>query len=108
MVERVVSYGLTLTRTSNCWNDYTSFKEEVKGLRELGMETVVNLIYSISPRHTDEYYARKARDAAAIRPYRICFKDVGGLLTPERARALIPIVQQNIDPVPLEFTPLQQ
>ena len=103
MVERVVSYGLTLTRTSNCWNDYTSFKEEVKGLRELGMDTVVNLIYSVSPRHTDEYYARKAREAAAIRPYRICFKDVGGMLTPERARALIPIIQQNIGDVPLEF-----
>ena len=32
------------------------------------METVVNLIYSVSPRHTDEYYAQKARDAAAIGP----------------------------------------
>jgi len=103
MVERVVSYGLTLTRTSNSWNDYTSFGEEVRGLRELGMDTVVNLIYSVSPRHTDEYYARKSREAASIRPYRICFKDVGGLLTPERARTLIPIVQQNIGDVPLEF-----
>jgi oxaloacetate decarboxylase alpha subunit len=103
MIERVVSYGLTLTRTSNCWNDYTSFKEEVDGLRKLGMEAVANLIYSVSPRHTDEYYARKAREAAAIRPFRICFKDVGGLLTPERARTLIPIVQKNIGDVPLEF-----
>ena len=103
MVERIVSYGITLTRTSNCWNDYTSFKEEVDRLRKGGMETVANLIYSVSPRHTDEYYARKAREAAAIRPYRICFKDVGGLLTPERARMLIPIVQKNIGDVPLEF-----
>jgi len=37
---------------------------------------VMNLIYSISPRHTDEYYAQKARDAAALKPYRLCFKDV--------------------------------
>jgi oxaloacetate decarboxylase alpha subunit len=103
MIERVVSYGLTITRTSNCWNDYTSFNEEVKGLRKVGMETVVNLIYSVSPRHTDEYYARKASEAAAIEPYRICFKDVGGLLTPERARTLIPIVQKNAGAVPLEF-----
>ena len=103
MIERIVSYGLTLTRTSNCWNDYVSFKEEVDGLRELGMETVTNLIYSVSPRHTDEYYAQKAREAAAIRPYRICFKDVGGLLTPERAQALIPVILKNIGDVPLEF-----
>lgn len=103
LIERLVDLGITLTRTSNCWNDFAEFEKEVEGLRRLGMETVVNLIYSVSPRHTDEYYAEKARQAAAIRPYRICFKDVGGLLTPERARVLIPIVLENIGSVPLEF-----
>ncbi|MGH7847828.1 MAG: biotin carboxyl carrier protein [Candidatus Binatia bacterium] len=103
LIERMVSYGLTLTRTSNCWNDFASFQEELEGLRKLGMNTVANLIYSVSPRHTDEYYAQKAREAAAIRPYRICFKDVGGLLTPDRARALIPIILANIGDVPVEF-----
>lgn len=103
LAERLVSYGITLTRTSNCWNDFESFKQEVDELTAIGMETVANLIYSVSPRHTDEYYARKAREAAAMRPYRICFKDVGGLLTPERARTLIPVIQKNVGAVPLEF-----
>ncbi|HXG53044.1 MAG TPA: biotin carboxyl carrier protein [candidate division Zixibacteria bacterium] len=103
LVERLVSYGLTLTRTSNCWNDYTAFKEEIADLKRNGMDTVANLIYSVSPRHTDEYYATKAREAAAIRPYRICFKDVGGLLTPERARTLIPVVLRSAGDVPVEF-----
>ena len=103
LVERIVSYGITLTRTSTCWNDFTGFKEELHDLRQLGMETIVNLIYSVSPRHTDEYYARKAREAGEIRPYRICFKDVGGLLTPERARALLPVILQNAGDVPVEF-----
>jgi oxaloacetate decarboxylase alpha subunit len=103
IIERVVASGITLTRTSNCWNDYEVFGEEVAGLRRLGMETVVNLIYSVSPRHTDEYYARKAREAAAIKPYRICFKDVGGLLTPERTRTLVPIVLENTGDTPVEF-----
>ena len=51
-IERLVSYGLTLTRTSNCWNDYTAFKEEIADLKKVGMDTVANLIYSVSPRHT--------------------------------------------------------
>jgi oxaloacetate decarboxylase alpha subunit len=102
-IERVVSHGITLTRTSNSWNDFVVFKQEVEGLRALGMETVVNLIYTVSPRHTDEYYARKTREAAAIRPYGICFKDVGGLLTPERTRTLIPVILENAGDVPLEF-----
>ena len=103
VMERIVSYGITLTRTSNCWNDYSSFTHEIEAMRELGMDCIANLIYSVSPRHTDEYYAERARQAAAMKPYRICFKDVGGLLTPERARTLIPIVQKNVGGVPLEF-----
>src|SRR5437899_8071706 len=103
MMERIVGYGITLNRTSNCWNDYEVFREELKGLRSVGMNTVVNLIYSVSPRHTDAYYARKAREAAALKPYAICFKDVGGLLTPERTRALVPLVLKNAGDVPVEF-----
>ena len=33
-VERVVSYGITLTRTSNCWNDFEEMRGEVIELRE--------------------------------------------------------------------------
>ena len=103
LIERVVSFGITLTRTSNCWNDFQELKEELHQLRQVGMETIVNLIYSVSPRHSDTYYAEKAREAASIQPYRICFKDVGGLLTPERARTLIPIILQNAGDVPVEY-----
>ena len=103
VVQHVIDSGITLTRTSNPWNDYSVFKEDVEALRKVGMNCVVNLIYSVSPRHTDEYYAQKAREAAALKPWRICFKDVGGLLTPERTRALVPLVLENIGDTPVEF-----
>ncbi|MGH7852553.1 MAG: hypothetical protein ACREP3_03885 [Candidatus Binatia bacterium] len=103
MIERVVAHGITLTRSSDPWNDYEAAAIEIATLKELGMDVVINVIYSVSPRHTDEYYAERARQAAAIKPYRICFKDVSGLLTPDRARALIPLIQQNIGDIPLEF-----
>ncbi len=82
LAERLVSYGITLTRTSNPWNDYDSFKKEIDELAAIGMETVANLIYTVSPRHTDLYFAQKAREAAAMKPYRVCFKDVGGCSLP--------------------------
>ena len=103
VIERVVHYGITLTRLSDPWNNYDALKKEVTELRNLGMESVVNLIYSISPRHTDEYYARKAREAAAMKPYRLCFKDVGGMLTPDRTRTLVKIIRENIGDITLEF-----
>ncbi len=103
MIERVVAHGITLTRSSDPWNDYEAAAVEIDALKKLGMDVVINIIYSVSPRHTDAYYAERARQAAAIKPYRICFKDVGGLLTPDRARALIPLIRQNIGAIPLEF-----
>jgi oxaloacetate decarboxylase (Na+ extruding) subunit alpha len=103
MIERVVAHGITLTRSSDPWNDYEVAAAEIAALKNLGMDVVINIIYSVSPRHTDAYYAERARQAAAIQPYRICFKDVGGLLTPDRARTLTALIQQNIGNVPLEF-----
>ena len=103
LIQTVVKYGIDLTRTSNAWNDFAALGKEAAELKKLGMDTVMNLIYSISPRHTDEYYAQKARDAAALKPYRLCFKDVGGMLTPNRTRDLVRLIRQNIGETPLEF-----
>ena len=63
----------------------------------------MNLAFSLSPRHTDEYYAERARGAAALKPFRICLKDVDGLLTTDRARTLVPIIQENAPGIPLEL-----
>ena len=103
LVKKVIDHGITTTRLSNPWNDYAELSEQVEALRQMGMESVVNLIYSVSPRHTDEYYVERAKAASALKPYRLCFKDVGGLLTPDRARALLPKIQQAIGDVVLEF-----
>ena len=103
MIERVVAHGITLTRSSDPWNDYDAAAREIAALQQLGMEVIINIIYSVSPRHTDEYFATRARQAAAVKPYRVCFKDVAGLLTPERTRTLMPLIKENIGDVPLEF-----
>jgi oxaloacetate decarboxylase alpha subunit len=103
LVQKVIDHGITTLRQSNSWNDYNEMKEELEELRKMGMASVINLIYSVSPRHTDEYYVDRATAAAAIKPYRICFKDVGGLLTPERVRELLPKILKAVGKTPVEF-----
>lgn len=103
VMERVIAHGITLTRSSNPWNDYGVLAKEIELLGKMGMDVVANIIYSVSPKHTNEYYVRKARELAALRPYRICFKDVSGLLTPERSREMLQLVMANIGDIPLEF-----
>lgn len=103
LFRRVVDCGITVTRFSDPWNDFDDLEAEIVRLRALGMESVVNVVYSVSPKHTDEYYVEKAEQLAAIRPYRVCFKDVGGLLTQARARALLPRLLKAVGNVTLEL-----
>ena len=71
--------------------------------RNLGVQIAVALSYTVSPRHTDEYYAQKTRDVAALKPDVIYLKDQGGLLTPDRLRTLLPVIVQNANGAPVEL-----
>lgn len=99
--ERMLANGMRQLRISDPANDPTGWQKSVARARRVGLGTVVNLIYSVSPKHTDDYYARKAREAAAVKPDYICLKDPGGLLTPERTQVLIAVIRKNIARIPL-------
>ena len=71
--------------------------------KKLGLQIALALSYSISPRHTDEYYAQKMREILAFKPDVIYLKDQGGLLTVDRARTLLPAMLQNANEVPVEL-----
>ena len=65
---------------------------------------MVALSYSISPVHTDEYYAKKAQMITNCPDVdTVYLKDQGGLLTPERVKTLIPAIQTNLNGRPLEI-----
>jgi oxaloacetate decarboxylase alpha subunit len=64
---------------------------------------VPNIIYSVSPKHTDEYFAERTRQAASLKVNRLCLKDPGGLLTPERVQTLVPIMFANANGIPIEL-----
>ena len=72
-------------------------------LRGLGLQICLALSYSISPRHTDEYYARKTREILPFKPDAIYVKDQGGLLTVDRLRTLLPAIVQNANGLPVEL-----
>ncbi len=71
--------------------------------KRLGLQIVPALSYTVSPRHTDEYYAQKTRDLLPFKPDAIYLKDQGGLLTVDRARTLLPVIIKNANGVPVEL-----
>ncbi|HEX2226288.1 MAG TPA: hypothetical protein VHM64_04055 [Candidatus Binatia bacterium] len=101
--ERMIANGMRQLRISDPANDPAGWKKSIARARKVGLTTILNQIYSVSPKHTDAYYARKAREAAALKPDYICLKDPGGLLTPERTAALIKVIQHEAPGFPIEL-----
>jgi oxaloacetate decarboxylase alpha subunit len=95
--------GVRETRISDSWNNPALWKARASAAQRAGVRAIINVTYSISPRHTDEYYAERTRYAAQLAPYRICLKDPGGLLTPERVATLVPTMLANNQGIPIEF-----
>ncbi len=95
--------GVRETRISDSWNNAEMWKARASAAQNAGVRPIINVTYSISPRHTDDYYVQCTRNATKLSPYRICLKDPGGLLTPERTRALVPLLLANSGGIPIEF-----
>ena len=69
-----------------------------------GEQIVAALTFTLSPLHDDAHFAEAARKLAdAGRFDKLYLKDPGGLVSPERARTLIPALATAIGALPLEF-----
>jgi oxaloacetate decarboxylase alpha subunit len=103
---RVVEIG-ALNRAQLTCNTYGQIKGAfpwvIPLFKELGLQIALALSYTISPRHTDEYYAQKTREILPFKPDTIYLKDQGGLLTVDRLRTLLPMIVQNANGVPVEL-----
>src|SRR5918996_6156292 len=88
----MANVGVSEVRISDSWNDPKDWAWRVKQAKNAGLKPIINLIYTLSPRHADEYFAAKVREAFALDVYRVIFKDPGGILTPERTRSVVPVV----------------
>ena len=84
----MAAVGISEARISDSWNDAADWTWRVKQAHKAGLRPIINLIYTVSPRHTDDYYAQRVHEALRLNVYRLCLKDPGGLLTPERTKTL--------------------
>lgn len=101
--ERMAAMGIEQIRLSDSSNTPTGWQKNMVRARKVGIDVIINLIFSLSEKHSDAYYAERAREAAKLNPHRICLKDPGALLTPERVRTLAPVVLANAGGIPVEF-----
>lgn len=103
-IQRLVHHGIRRIQIIESSNDMGHrMPEAVRFVKAAGAEPVVGLVYSISPRHTEEHFERKAADAVALGVKSVFIKDPAGLLTPERTRTLVPAVIRGAMGAQVEF-----
>ena len=104
-IKRCVANGIR-----SFWNcDYQTDMEAVRYFSEIakneGAKMVAGLMYTFSPVHDSEHWARKTRMIAAMKDVvdTIRIEDASGVLTPEWTRELLTAVLKNCDGIPIEF-----
>jgi oxaloacetate decarboxylase (Na+ extruding) subunit alpha len=86
-------------------HDMDAVRETARIIKKAGGAEVVGaLTYTVSEAHDDAFYAGIAAQYAACRDIdRAYVKDPAGILTPDRARTLIPAVLAALDGKPVEL-----
>ena len=101
----LVRNGIRRFALADPMNDAAANAEAARIVKRVGGEQVIGaLVFTLSPIHDDAHYADAARTMAASPDIDALYiKDPGGLLTPERARTLIPATLAEIGDKPLEL-----
>ena len=102
-IRRCAANGMARYTCYDALNDVRNIELSIRVARESGMFASGHLVYTVSPVHTDEYYRGVARAIAGLGVDSVGIKDPSGLLTPERARTLVPAVRSAIGGLPLEM-----
>ena len=75
-----------------------------KVAKEFGAEVSGAIMYTLSPVHTDEYYADKAARLSVCDDIdTLLLYDTAGVLNPDRMRTLVPAILKNANGKPVEF-----
>ena len=104
-IKRSIANGIKSFWICDYQTDMEKFVYFARIAKAEGGEVVPALMYTSSPAHTNEHWARKTRLLAEAKDCvdRIMIEDASGVITPEGTRELVSTVQKNCEGLPIEF-----
>ncbi len=104
-IKRSVANGIKSFWICDYQTDMQKFIYFARIAKAEGAEVVPALMYTSSPAHTSEHWARKTRLLVEAKDCidRIMIEDASGVITPDDTRELVSTVLKNCDGIPLEF-----
>src|SRR4051794_2772579 len=103
-MRRLNEHGLRSFWIYDCLFGWPKMARLARIAKEYGSEAAGTVFFSLSPVHTDGYFAARTKEMAAVPEIdTILFYDTAGVLDVERMRTLVPALQAAALGKPLEF-----
>ncbi|MDE3075177.1 MAG: hypothetical protein KGJ86_07080 [Chloroflexota bacterium] len=95
--------GIDCVQPYDTLHDFRNLEWPIHVAKEVGLRVAGCLGFISSPVHTDAYWAGKASEYLALGADAVYVEDGSGLLTPERARTLIPALREAVGTAELQL-----
>ena len=101
--ERFAANGMRYHTPYDAINDIRNLEVSIHSAKQVGLHTIGGIVFTESPVHTDEFYAKKAKELIKLGVDGVYIKDASGLLRPDRALTLVPAIKRVIGDLPLQL-----
>ena len=95
-VQKSIANGIDILRIFNALNDPRNLKTAINATIKEGGHVQAAISYTTSPVHTNEGFAKYAKQLEEMGANSICIKDMAGLLKPYDAYELVSLIKQNV------------
>lgn len=103
-IRTLVKHGISSFWIFDCLFNIEQMRWLCGVVKDAGAEVSPAIMYGLSPVHTDEFFADKARQMATFDGVdAIYVEDAPGVLTPDRAKTLVPALVDAAGDVPIEM-----
>ena len=101
-VQKSIANGVDIIRIFDALNDARNLKTAINATKKEGGHVQAAMSYTISPVHSNEYFAKYAKELEEMGADSICIKDMSGLLTPYTAYDLITELKKSVK-IPIQL-----
>ena len=101
-VQKSIANGIDILRIFDALNDSRNLQTAINATKKEGGHVQAAISYTTSPVHTNESFAKFAKELEEMGADSICIKDMAGLLKPYDAYELVKLIKEEVK-IPIQL-----
>ena len=96
-IRLTIENGIDIIRIFDALNDPNNMRNSIAFTKKYGGHVQAAIAYTVSPVHSNEYYAELVKMYESMGADSICIKDMSGIITPQNAYELVSAIKESSD-----------